>query len=92
MGLNAFAKSIDSDQLAQSAYADLNRNVLLLDSFFTLSQTVPPPAPTLLLVCSTSLLKNTVLKVKIARNEQFLLFPQWLFSTIWRTFMYSHQI
>ena len=42
MGLNAFAKSIDSDQLAQSAYADLNRNVLLLDSFFTLSQTVPP--------------------------------------------------
>ena len=34
--------------------------------------------------------ENTVGKGEIARNEQFLLFPQF-FSTLWRTFSHFHQ-
>ena len=35
-----------------------------------------PSKPWFLRVCSTSLCENTVEKGEIARNEQFLLFPQ----------------
>ena len=49
-----------------------------------------PNKPWLLRVCSTSLLK-TVGKEEIARNEQFLLFPQH-FLPFWRTFCHFHQI
>ena len=41
--------------------------------------------------CSTSLLENPVAKGEIARNEQFLLFPQ-CFLPILRTFCHCHQI
>ena len=49
-----------------------------------------PNKPWFLRVCSTSLLKNTEGKGEIARNEQFLLFPQ-CFLPIWRTFCHFHQ-
>ena len=42
-------------------------------------------------VCHTSLLKNTVGKGEIARNEQFLLFPQ-CFLPIWKTFSHLNRI
>ena len=46
--------------------------------------------PLLLRMCVTSLLK-TVGKEEIARNEQFLLFPQ-CFLPFWRTFCHFHLI
>ena len=46
--------------------------------------------PWFLLVCSTSLFENTVLKGEIARNEQFLLFPQ-CFLPVWRTLRNFHE-
>ena len=49
-----------------------------------------PNKPWLLPVCSTSL-ENTMGKGEIARNEQFLLFPQ-CFLPIWRAFYHFHQI
>ena len=49
-----------------------------------------PNKPLFLRVCSTSL-ENTVGKGEIARNEQFLLFPQ-CFLPVWRTFFHNHQI
>ena len=42
-------------------------------------------------VCSIKPLENTVEKGKIARDEQFLLFPQ-CFLSFWRTFPHFHQI
>ena len=42
-------------------------------------------------VCSTSLLKTLWGKGEIARNEQFLLFPQ-CFLPVWRTFCHFYQI
>ena len=45
-----------------------SHNVLILNPF--------PNKPWFLLVSSTSVLENTVDKGEIARNEQFLLFPQ----------------
>ena len=49
-----------------------------------------PNKPWFLRVCSTSLLK-TLGKGEIARNEQFLLFPQ-CFLSIWETFCHFHQV
>ena len=49
-----------------------------------------PNKPWFLRVCITSLLK-TLGKGEIARNEQFLLFPQ-CFLPIWRTFCHFHKI
>ena len=48
-----------------------------------------PNKPWFLRVCSTSL-ENTVGKGEIARNEQFLLFPQ-CFLLFWRFFCHFHQ-
>ena len=48
-----------------------------------------PNKPWFLRVCSTSLLK-TVGKEEIARNEQFLFFPQY-FLLVWRTFCHFDQ-
>ena len=42
-------------------------------------------------ICSTKSFENTVGKEEIARNEQFLLFPQ-CFLPCWRTFCHFHQI
>ena len=42
-------------------------------------------------VSSAEVFENTVGKVEIARNEQFLLFPQ-CFLPVCRTFCYFHQI
>ena len=64
-----------------------------------------PNKPWFLRVCTTGILKtlwekeklhyryfeNTVGKKEIARNEQFLLFPQ-CFLPIWRTFCHFHRI
>ena len=47
----------------------------------TLSQTSP----------ANKSAKNAVGKGEIARNEQFLLFPQ-CFLPVWRTFCHFHQI
>ena len=64
-GLYAYAKSIDPDQPAQSAQADLGRNFLLLNPFFhiysfnTLRKTF----------------KNIGGKGEVAQNEQFHPFP-----------------
>ena len=44
-----------------------------------------PNKPWFLRVCSTSLLKTLQGKREIARNEQFLLFPQ-CFLSVWRAF------
>ena len=49
-----------------------------------------PNKPWFLRVCIRSL-ENTVGKGEIARNEQFLLFPQ-CFQCIWRTYGRVHQI
>ena len=49
-----------------------------------------PNKPLFLLLCSASLLK-TLRGGEIARNEQFLLFPQ-CFLPIWRTLYHFHQI
>ena len=48
-------------------------------------------SPVFLCVGSTSLLKNTVGKGEIARNEQFLLFPQ-CFLPFWKTLCHFHRI
>ena len=62
-----------------------------------LYQTVPyfnlfPNKPLFLHVCGTGLfIENTVAKGEIARNEQFLRFPQ-CYLTFWRTLCYFHQI
>ena len=50
-----------------------------------------PNKPWFLCVCCTSLLKTLWEKEKIARNEQFLLFPQ-CFLPFSRTFFHIHQI
>ena len=50
-----------------------------------------PNKPWFSRVYSTSLLKNTVGKGEIARNEQFLLFPL-CFLSGWRTSCHFHQI
>ena len=50
-----------------------------------------PNRPWFLRVCSTGLLKNTVGKGEIARNEQFLLFPQ-CFLPFWRTLCHFHEV
>ena len=47
--------------------------------------------PLFLRVCSTTILKTLWEKEKIARNEQFLLFPQ-CFLPFWRTFSHIYQI
>ena len=49
-----------------------------------------PNKPWFLCVCSTSLSENSVGKGEIARNEQFLLFPQ-CFIPVWKTFSQFHQ-
>ena len=49
-----------------------------------------PNKPRFLRVCSTSLVENTVGKGEIARNEQFLLFPQRVLPT-WRAFCHFYQ-
>ena len=59
----------------------------LLKDVLTVCQT----SPGFLCVCSTSLLKKTVGKGEIARNEQFLLFLQ-CFLLVWRTFCHFYQI
>ena len=50
-----------------------------------------PNKPWLLHVCIKKSFKNTVGKGEIARNEQFLLYPQ-CFLHFWRTFYHFHQI
>ena len=50
-----------------------------------------PNKPCFLCVCSTNLLKNTVGKGEIARNEQFLLFPQCFLPT-GRTFRHFNEV
>ena len=50
-----------------------------------------PNKPWFLRVCGTGLSKNTVGKGEIARNEQFLLFPQ-RFIPFCTTFHNFHQI
>ena len=50
-----------------------------------------PNKPWLLRVCSATLLRNTMGKGDIARNKQYLLFPQ-CFLHIWRRFCTFHQI
>ena len=50
-----------------------------------------PNKPWFLRVCNTSVFENSVGKGEIARNEQFLLFPQ-SFLPFWRTFCHFHQI
>ena len=50
-----------------------------------------PHNDTFLRPWETNLLKNTVGKGEIARNEQFLLFPQ-CFLPVWITFFHFHQI
>ena len=47
--------------------------------------------PWFLRVCNRSLLKTQWEKGTIARNKQFLLFPQY-FLSFWRTLFYFHQI
>ena len=49
-----------------------------------------PNKPWFLRVCCTTLLK-TLGKAEIARDEQFLLFPQ-CFLPVWRTGCHFHQI
>ena len=59
--------------------------------FFAFSNLNPfPNKPWFSRVCSTGLLK-TLGKGEIARNEQFLLFPQ-CFLSFWRTCCHFHQI
>ena len=55
-------------------------------SALTFSQTSPGSY-----VSAEQVFENTVGKGEIARNEQFLLFPQ-CFLSIWRTFCHFHQI
>ena len=50
-----------------------------------------PNKPWLLRVCGTCLLKTLWEKGEIARNEQFLLFPQ-CFQPLWRTLCHFLQI
>ena len=50
-----------------------------------------PYKPWFLHVCSTNLLKTLWKKGEIARNEQFLFFPQY-FLPIWRVLCHFHQI
>ena len=50
-----------------------------------------PNKPWFLRACRKSLLKTLWEKEEIARNEQFLLFPQ-CFLPVWRTFSHYHQI
>ena len=50
-----------------------------------------PNRPWFLRVCTTSLLKTLWVKGEIARNEQFLLFPECLLP-IWRAFCHFHHI
>ena len=50
-----------------------------------------PNKPWFLYVCCTKAFENTVGKGEIARNEQFLLFPQ-CFLPFWITFCHLHQI
>ena len=49
-----------------------------------------PNKPWFVRVCSRSLFEKTVGKGEIARNEQFLLFPQ-CFLPVWITFCHFHQ-
>ena len=52
----------------------------------------PFPKQALVFMClQYKSLENTVEKGEIARNEQFLLFPQ-CFLLVWRTFCHLHQI
>ena len=50
-----------------------------------------PNKPWFFSVCITRLLKTLLQKGEIARNEQFLLFPQ-CFLPIWKTFCHFHHI
>ena len=52
----------------------------------TFSQTSPS-----FYVFAVQVFENTVEKGEIARNEQFLLFPQ-CFLPVWRTFCHFHQM
>ena len=63
-------------------------NWLALSS--ALPRVINPNKPWFLRVCGTSVLK-TLEKREIARNEQFLLFPQ-CFLPDWITFFHFHQI
>ena len=54
--------------------------------------TQPFPKQALVFTClQYKSLENTVGKGEIARNEQFLLFPQ-CFLAVWRTFCHVHQV
>ena len=64
-----------------------NVHLLSFCKELTLSQT----SPGFYVSAVQAFLKNTEGKGEIARNEQFLLFPQ-CFLPVWRTFCHFHQI
>ena len=99
-GLNPSAKDIDQYHSAQPAKGDLGRNILPLANQsadyagmafvkatnLTHSHTMTPfDAP------GNKPFENIVGKGEIARNEQFLLFPQ-CFLPIWINFCHFRQI
>ena len=65
----------------------MQRRVMNVGITLTLSQT----SPGFFYVSQYKSFENTVGKGEIARNEQFLLFPQ-CFLAFWRTFCHFHQI
>ena len=88
-GLNAFAKSIYSWQPMQSTQADMGKK---LSWSLNILHVKPFHKQTLVFTClQYKSFKKTWGKGEIARNEQFLLFPQ-CFLPVWRTFFLFHQI